>query len=164
MADFFDFKDLDYFLAWVLFKYFEVNREDIPERGMNFNFLRAHLLKNYEVVDRCKCNQLEYNVCGTVYLKNRKKSDFFENGYFIYNSNMGIFIFHVDEYGSLGECELLFKEGIAPEFLPDLVKSFPSENLRWDKGFLNEIEKLNILSVEKIMSKMKYISLCEIGF
>ena len=159
------FEDLRLFLAFLISNQFEKEKKGFLKngRGLDYSFpvemfekdldlkFWQRVLSNYEVFDRCKCNQLEYRVCSTVYLKGNGDRVFSENDFFILNSNIGIFIFHTDEKGYLAECELLFEENIIPSFLRKLVKEFPSEEKESDRILLEEVKQRRVYSVRELI-------------
>ncbi len=158
-------EDLRFFLAFLVSQYFEIERKAFQrknreidysfpvklfEKDIPFDFWKT-LFSNYEILDRCKCNQSEYKICSTVYVKGLKKKGLFRNDYFFLNSNIGFFLFHIDDSGCLKECELLFEEDIIPSFLFHLVELFPSPDKSKDKLFLKSLNKKKIYSVDDLM-------------
>ncbi len=159
------FEDLRLFLAFLITKQFEREKKGFLKSGNAFNYsfpvemfeknldlkFWQGVLSNYQVFNRCKCNQLEYRVCSTVFLKGKGDRVFSKNDFFILDSNIGIFIFHTDEKGYLSECELLFEEEIVPSFLTKLVKEFPSEEKESDRVLLEEVKQRRVYSVRELI-------------
>ena len=159
------FEDLRLFLAFLISNQFEKEKKGFLKngKGLDYSFplemlgenldieFWQRVLSNYQVYDRCKCNQLEYRVCSTVYLKGKGDRVFSKNDFFILNSNIGIFIFHTDEKGYLAECELLFEEDVIPSFLPCLVKVFPSEEVESDRVLLEKVKQRKVYSVGELI-------------
>ncbi len=181
MKDFFCEDSVLTFIAFLVKEYFKVERAIYFEHGdktdVEFTFPLSLFeeepcfdfwkdkMKEYSVKDRCKCNSLEYSVCSTVELEHKRGRDFFVGDYFLLNSNIGFFIFHIDENGCLNDCELLFKEEIVPSFLPCLIKNFPNEDdSRSDLTAFNEIKSRKIYSVFELcrMFNRKKLNVIEI--
>ncbi len=160
-----NFEDLRLFLSFLITKQFEKEKKgflkngkssdysfpvEMFEKNIDVKFWQG-VLSNYEVFDRCKCNQFKYRVCSTVYLKGKGNRVFSKNDFFILDSNIGIFIFHTDEKGYLSECELLFNKDIIPSFLLYLVKEFPSEEKESDRVLLEEVKQKRVYSVRELI-------------
>ncbi|KAA0257286.1 hypothetical protein FHQ18_09560 [Deferribacter autotrophicus] len=129
-------------------------------------------LRNYVITGICNCisdeNDKCYGTCcGSFYLSSMSNEDgiFPADDYFLFSSNIGIFIFHTDEKGHLKECEFFYETEFFPEFYLDILKSFKTETefdsfMRFLKvnnvklrtlSELKEIfryDKLNIIEVE----------------
>ncbi len=157
------FCELKSFIAFLIFQVYRVERNfflknekkefafscGLLEMNVSLQFWE-NVLEDYRVYDRCKCNQTDYAICSSVFLKTEKKKCFFEKPWFVLNSNIGIFVFHTDGNGFLTECEMLFDEEIVPSFIFSLVGFFPSSDLERDKIFLEKLKKKRILSVNEM--------------
>ncbi|MGA1847633.1 hypothetical protein [Deferribacter abyssi] len=120
-----NFKEMYEFLVFLLVKaYPEIHKDKIIDE-----------LNDYTIIGICNCisNENTYlydNICGSFYLKSLsdKKGVFESDDWVLFNSNIGLFIFHTNEKGHLKECEFFYRAEYYPVFFLDIVKKFTSKS------------------------------------
>ncbi|MGA1861632.1 hypothetical protein OWM07_01920 [Deferribacter thermophilus] len=118
-------KEMYDFLVFLLAKYFQ----DIPINKI------SEELNIYNITGICECISDENDAChgvccGTFYVNSASEEQgiFITDDYYLFSSNLGIFIFHTDSKGHLKECEFFYEKDYFPKFYLDIVKFFKNES------------------------------------
>jgi len=144
------FKQMYDFIIFLLRK----SSNEIPLEKINKE------LRNYVINGICECisdenDEFYGKCCGTFYLTSMSKEEgiFSADDYFLFFSNIGIFIFHSDNKGHLKECEFFYESEYFPEFYLEILKEFKT-----DSGFENYMKYLKVNDVKlRTLTELKEI-------
>ncbi|AEI15234.1 hypothetical protein Flexsi_1584 [Flexistipes sinusarabici DSM 4947] len=117
-------------------------------------------LRNSFITGICECisdknDEFYGKCCGTFYLNtmSEKEGIFSADDYFLFFSNIGIFIFHTDNKGHLKECEFFYESEYFPEFYLEILKEFKT-----DSGFKNYMKYLKVNDVKlRTLAELKEV-------